>query len=125
MRGILKMIQNKLTLEILDRINEITIEIALENVIFYKLYRIKEIYNYDTLFEYDVYSKYCDEIKKINQKFIEKIENNYEQAIQDLSAGKAKEDTRDELKQMDKLIYAGNDFNKAVNIIFNNYNKRG
>ena len=125
MRGILKMIQNKLTLEILDRINEITIEIALENVIFYKLYRIKEIYNYDTLFEYDVYSKYCDEIKKINQKFIEKIENNYEQAIKDLSTGKAKEDTRDELKQMDKLIYAGNDFNKAVNIIFNNYNKRG
>ena len=119
------MIQNKLTLEILDRINEITIEIALENVIFYKLYRIKEIYNYDTLFEYDVYSKYCDEIKKINQKFIEKIENNYEQAIKDLSTGKAKEDTRDELKQMDKLIYAGNDFNKAVNIIFNNYNKRG
>ena len=125
MRGILKMIQNKLTLEILDRINEITIEIALENVIFYKLYRIKEIYNYDTLFEYDAYSKYCDEIKKINQKFIEKIENNYEQAIKDLSTGKAKEDTRDELKQMDKLIYAGNDFNKAVNIIFNNYNKRG
>jgi len=112
-----------LTVEIQDKASESAINVELTKETMYKLYRIKEIYNYDSFFEFDAYTKYCDEIKESTKNFVNAIYQEYLKAYDELEQSKLNDDTEYVIKEMDKLINAGYDFNTAFDRINKKYLK--
>ena len=112
---------NLLTIEIQNMATESTIKVELSNETMHKLYRIKEINDYDSLIEYKAYTKYCDKIKDLTNYFINSIEKDYYTALDDVEQGKLKNDTYDAIKLMDELILAGYDYKEASEMVSNKY----
>lgn len=111
---------NILTLNIKDLFNESSISVELDKETIYRLYRIKEIYNYKSLTEYDAYTTYCDKIKDNTQAFINEIYNEYIIASEK-NQKQAKTEKEAVLKTMDELINAGYDFKEATQHIKEKY----
>ena len=114
---------NILSLEIQDKQNESKISVELTNETMHKLYRIKELNEYNSLIEYKPYTAFCDEIKVKATAFINSIDHEYLKLMDAVEQGKLKNDTNDAIKELDKLITAGYDYKDASKIVSNKYLK--
>lgn len=107
-----------LTINIEDLTTEATINAELTKEIIYKLYRIKEEKEYDTLFEYDKYNAFCDKMKDTIRKFINAIECDYDKEISKKIDETPSKNKSSYTKYMDYLISNGYDFSDATKKVF-------
>ena len=113
---------NILTVNIDDALTDSTISIKLPKELMYKLYRIKEINNYDSLFEYGGYNVFCDAIRDIIHQFHLKINEDYYTLLEFAEQGKIKNnDVNEAVKCMDSLISKGYEYNDAFTITAEKY----
>ena len=115
---------NILTLEIQEKQTESKISFELTNETMYKLYRIKELHKHNSLIEYKPYADFCDSIKELVHSFANNIDQEYLKLMDAVEQGKIKNDIDDAVKELDKLIIAGNDYKDAHNVVSQKYFKK-
>lgn len=111
----------KIELEEKQTESNITIELSKETM--HKLYRIKELHDYNSLDNYMPYTKICAIIKGLVYLFVDTIDLEYLKLMDEVEQGTIKNDIQDAVKEMDNLLMAGYDYNDALNVVMKNDSK--
>jgi len=105
---------NYLTLEIENKTNDTIIQVELDNKTMFQLYRIKEIHNYHSMIEIDLYRKFCKEMQEKVEAFTDSINQKYLDELETIDKEQYKKNSNKVQQSMDEFLLAGYGFDFAL-----------